>query len=71
MYVRQNALALALNRASLSSLRQLSPLQTGAAVRIVGGNIFTEEDRRYDEDLEVERLEDDIFKEAVEEYEEL
>jgi hypothetical protein len=49
----------------------LSPFQTGAAVRIVGGNIFTEEDRRYDEDLEVERLEDDIFKEAVEEYEEL
>jgi hypothetical protein len=46
-------------------------LQTGAAVRIVGGNIVTEEGRKYDEDLEVERLEDDIFKEVVEEYEEL
>ena len=65
VYVRQNTLALALNRASLSSLRQLSPLQMGAAVKIVGGNVVTEA-CRYDEELEAGRLEDDNCREVVE-----
>jgi hypothetical protein len=38
--VWQKGIALALNRRS--SLRQLSPLQTGAAVRIAGGDIAEE-----------------------------